>query len=552
MVERRSGPPSRGGFGGGAGRSSGFGGGSGRSGGGSRSGGFGGGAGRGGSPRGESRGDRPSFGDRPPRREGGNDRPFGDRPQRSFSDRPPRRDGGGFGDRPRGDRPNGDRPGGDRPFGDRPPRREFNDRPPRSFDDRPKRDFGDRPPRRESGGFGDRPPRGDRPSGDRPGGDRPFGDRPPRREFNDRPPRRDGDESGPRRSFQRDGFGASRPRDGERPKREGSDDFRPPRREGFESRPPRREEGDRPSSDRPQRREYSSDRPQRSEGRRDAPPRNAGFGEERYERIAKEDAKTAGEAHAEHSHNPEALAVKGHEMLVYGVHAVQAALRNAARKVTAIWVTDIGHDHLKEAHDEARHPKPETMERKDIERRLPAGAVHQGIAVAVEPLDDVFLTDIIAAANAPDAGRHVVVVLDEVTDPHNVGAILRSMSMFGAKALIVHKRNAPSVTGSMAKTATGAIEHIPMVPVTNLSQAMEELKSNGFYCLGLDEDATISIDEAPKTGHIALVLGAEGEGLRAKTRTTCDAIASIPSFGEIKSLNVSNAAAIALYTVTKP
>jgi 23S rRNA (guanosine2251-2'-O)-methyltransferase len=243
--------------------------------------------------------------------------------------------------------------------------------------------------------------------------------------------------------------------------------------------------------------------------------------------------------------------MKGHEMLVYGVHAAQAALKNPNRKVTAIWVSDIGSAHLEDGFDAARHPEAEVVTKRDIEHKLPAGAVHQGIAIAVEPLDDVYLSDILTAANTANADRSVVVVLDEVTDPHNVGAVLRSMAMFGAKAMIVHKRNAPSITGVMAKIATGAIEHVPMVAVTNLSQALEEMKLAGFYCLGLDENATISLGEVPTDRHIALVLGNEGEGLRAKTRTTCDAIVSIESFGAIKSLNVSNAAAIALYSITK-
>jgi 23S rRNA (guanosine2251-2'-O)-methyltransferase len=125
------------------------------------------------------------------------------------------------------------------------------------------------------------------------------------------------------------------------------------------------------------------------------------------------------------------------------------------------------------------------------------------------------------------------------------------MSVFGAKAMIVHKRNAPGVTGTMAKIATGAVEHIPMVPVVNLGGALEELKNAGFFCLGLDENADYPLSSAPTDGHIALVMGAEGEGLREKTRSLCDAIANIPTMGDIKSLNVSNAAAIALYAVTQ-
>lgn len=514
MADKRSGPPSRGG---------------------PSKGGFsrGGGAGRSGNSRGgDSRGAAPrggSFGGRGGEGRGGEGRPFGDRPQRS----------GGFEDRPR---------------------RSFGDRPQRSggFEDRPRRDFGDRPPRDNTRGTEDRAPRRDR--------DMPFEDR-------------------PRRSFKNDGFGASRRRDdadtrrprsndGDRPQRSGGFEDRP--RRDFGDRPPRRDFGDRPQrsgdfGDRPPRREFNSDRPRRDFGDRpprrdfgDRPPRrdhdNGGFEPRKFESRKGFDSRPDGRDDrpmrqsrditvSSESELPK-LGMKGHELVIYGVHAVQAALRNPKRAVTTIWVTDIGEAHLADAYDATRHPETITLTRREIEQRLPEGAVHQGIAIAVEPLEEMYLSDVLAAANAPNADRQLIVVLDEVTDPHNVGAIMRSMSMFGASALIVHKRNAPSITGVMAKIATGAVEHVPMIPVTNLAKAMEELQMAGFYCLGLDEDAAFPINEAPKTGHMALVLGAEGDGLREKTRTTCNAIASIPAFGEIKSLNVSNAAAIALFSVS--
>lgn len=444
--------------------------------------------------------DRPKrdFGDRAPRRERSSD----DRPRRSYDDKPKR----DFGDRPsRREGSSEDRP-----------RRSFNsDRPKRDFGDRPKRDFGDRPPRKD---FGDRPPRREGSSEDRPRrsyDDRPkrdFGDRPPRKDFGDRPPRREYSDDRPRRSYD------------DKPKRDFGD--RPPRREYSEDRP-KRSFDDKPKrdfGDRPERKKFDSDF---------TPKKREGF-EKRSE--------SAGD-------KPDAI--KGHELLFYGVHAVHAALRNTARKVVQIWATESGQERLMEAWDKKRHPQPEIVERRDLDRRLSEGAVHQGMAIAVEPLQDVFLTDIMAAANAPNAERHVIVILDEVTDPHNVGAVLRSMSAFGAKAMIVHKRNAPGITGVMAKIATGAVEHVPMVAVTNIAQAMEELKNAGFFILGLDENADYLIQKAPTDGPVALVLGAEGEGLRAKTRTTCDAIASIETFGDIKSLNVSNAAAIALFALTK-
>lgn len=446
---------------------------------------------RGGKPGGKFGGKKPFGG----KSGGGFKKPFGDKPKRSFrddGDDRPKRD---FGDRPkRSFRDDGDTPRRsfrDRDDGFKKPRRDFgDDRPKRSFDDKPRR------PRRDDGDTGHdfaprRAPRGD------------FGDR-PKRDFGDRPKRDFGDK--PRRSF-RDGDDRPKRDFGDRPKRSFDDrdgGFKKPRRDFGDDRPRRS------FDDRPPRRDYKRDRDD-----------NAG---------------------------PD---MAGHELVLYGVHAVQAALRNPNRTVKALWVTDIGQEKMGEAFDDTRHPKPVIMERRDIERKLPEGAVHQGLAAVVEPLSDVFLTDIVHAANLDTDNRHVVVILDEVTDPHNVGAVLRSMSAFGAKAMIVHKHNAPNINGVMAKIATGAVEHVPMIPVVNIAGAMEELKKAGFFVLGLDENADYPITSAPSDGHICLVLGAEGEGLRAKTRTTCDAIAGIPTFGDIKSLNVSNAAAISLFAVTQ-
>lgn len=315
--------------------------------------------------------------------------------------------------------------------------------------------------------------------------------------------------------FKKDGFKKDFKKDGDRPKRNFRD------RDG--DRKPRRSFDDRPKrdfGDRPPRRSFD-----------DRPPR--------FERRPRSSSEAG--AHGR----------DGHELVLFGLHAVQAALRNEKRKVKVIWATENGEERLREAYDETRHPEIKIVEKRDLERKLPDGAVHQGMAVAVEKLEEVFLTDVLHAANLETEARHVVVILDEVSDPHNVGAVMRSMSVFGAKALIVHKHNAPNVTGTMGKIATGALEFVPMIPVVNIAGAMEELKRAGFFVLGLDENADYPLSGAPSDGHIALVLGAEGEGLREKTRKTCDAIASIETFGDLKSLNVSNAAAIALYAATQ-
>jgi 23S rRNA (guanosine2251-2'-O)-methyltransferase len=169
------------------------------------------------------------------------------------------------------------------------------------------------------------------------------------------------------------------------------------------------------------------------------------------------------------------------------------------------------------------------------------------VVIEVEPLEDIWLADLLA--EAPE--RAVLLVLDQVTDPHNVGAILRSAAAFGAGAVILTERNAPSTTGVLAKAASGAIEHVPLVHVTNLSRALIELQEAGYWCVGLAEEAKHHLDGIDLSAKTALVLGAEGEGLRRLTREHCDELARLPTGGAIGSLNVSNAAAVALYEARK-
>lgn len=193
------------------------------------------------------------------------------------------------------------------------------------------------------------------------------------------------------------------------------------------------------------------------------------------------------------------------------------------------------------------------MSRDALDDLLPPGAVHQGYAALVDPLPTVAIEDICDRAEVNPTS--LVVVLDQVSDPQNIGAILRSAAVFGALAVIVQDRHAPEVTGAMAKAASGAVEHIPLVRVTNIVRALETLKASEFWCIGLDSDAARPIEEAPAAARQALVMGAEGPGMRRLTSDACDLTVRIESAlgsaGPIRSLNVSNAAAVALYALSR-
>jgi 23S rRNA (guanosine2251-2'-O)-methyltransferase len=228
---------------------------------------------------------------------------------------------------------------------------------------------------------------------------------------------------------------------------------------------------------------------------------------------------------------------------LYGHHAVAAALKNPARQITRLLATPQAAERL---HAECPDTKPETAERGTIESLVPEGAVHQGIALQASPLPATALED--AAASVSGSG--LLLVLDQVTDPQNVGAILRSAAAFGAKALIMPQRHAPPVTGALAKAASGALEHVPLVTVTNLDRGLKTLKQADFWILGLDADADTSIAETTIDGKLVLVLGAEGAGLRRLTAERCDLLLRLPMTGPIPSLNVSAAAAVALYALS--
>jgi len=232
---------------------------------------------------------------------------------------------------------------------------------------------------------------------------------------------------------------------------------------------------------------------------------------------------------------------------LYGTHAVEAALINPRRHVKRILATVTAIEGMAATLAQAadmRRPGVEEKTREEIERMLPVSAVHQGIAIQVEPLPDLDIDDVATLERGQSA---VVMVLDQVTDPHNVGAVLRSAAAFGARAVIVTERNAPGESGALAKAASGALDLVPLVRATNLSRALERLATLGYWRIGLDGDATKNLADTDTTGPVAFVLGAEGAGLRRLTAEKCDFLARLPINPQVESLNVSNAAAIALY-----
>jgi 23S rRNA (guanosine2251-2'-O)-methyltransferase len=239
---------------------------------------------------------------------------------------------------------------------------------------------------------------------------------------------------------------------------------------------------------------------------------------------------------------------------IYGRHAVTAALANPLRRVQRFLCL---RDNIEEAalllaagRACERPQRPEPVERRALEALLPTDAVHQGLALEARPLDAADLEDVLAAIPAEGAPQ-LLLLLDQVTDPHNVGAILRSAAAFAVLAVVVPEHGAPPITGALAKAASGALETVPLVRVTNLSRALERVKQEGFWCVGLDSDASESLAALDLPARIALVLGAEGTGLRRLVREQCDYLARLPMRGALHSLNVSNAAAVALYAVTE-
>ena len=234
--------------------------------------------------------------------------------------------------------------------------------------------------------------------------------------------------------------------------------------------------------------------------------------------------------------------------LIYGTHAVRAALGNTKRVINTLFATQNAANELSDVLRQ-RHVQPFIKNAGELAQMLPPDAVHQGVVLDCAPLPSVSLSDAAASGKT-------LVLLDQVSDPRNVGAILRAAAVFGAGAVIVTRRNSPPAGGTLAKTAVGALEIVPLIEVANLARALEDLHKAGYMSVGLDEGGEVLIDAVPQDRPLALVMGAEGPGLRRLTRETCDMLARLPvaeaAEGEaFATLNVATATAVTLYALSK-
>src|SRR5262245_8091995 len=229
-------------------------------------------------------------------------------------------------------------------------------------------------------------------------------------------------------------------------------------------------------------------------------------------------------------------------VILYGWHTVKAALENPARRTRHLYATENAARRLA-ADGVTPRTAPEIVRPDVIARRLGPDAVHNGLLAEADPLPSPELEEIEPAG--------IVLVLDQITDPHNVGAILRTAAGFAVDAVITTARHSPEATGVLAKSASGALEYVPIVTVQNLARALATLRERGYFLVGLDSTGDADLGDAALRAPLALVVGAEGKGLRQLTRATCDQVARLDLPGRIKSLNVSNAAALALYIATR-
>lgn len=232
-------------------------------------------------------------------------------------------------------------------------------------------------------------------------------------------------------------------------------------------------------------------------------------------------------------------------MWLYGKHAVKAALQNPQREVLRFVISENNIDFAEECR--TRGVKTEIADKNFFAATFGKDATHQGCAVQVRKLPEVFIEDIIE----DESDTRPIVFLDKVTDPQNVGSIMRAAAVFGARAIVVAEDNSPELTASAAKTASGAVEIIPIIRVTNLVHTIKDLKKKGFWCIGLDERGDKTINEVSLDGKFIFVIGSEGSGMRRLTRETCDFLVQLPCYDKFSTLNAAQAATVALYEILR-
>lgn len=236
----------------------------------------------------------------------------------------------------------------------------------------------------------------------------------------------------------------------------------------------------------------------------------------------------------------------GDRYWLYGLHAVRAALNNQERVKHRLVATQNAAEKLPQADIPV-----EILSRPAIDKLLPPDAVHQGAALFVEQLPLGALGDVLDGQDIQDGQDKPIIILDQVTDPQNTGAIFRSAAAFGACAVVTTHRHSAPESGALAKAASGGLDIVPYIRVTNLAQAMETLGAEGFFILGLDAEGPDEISQVKIDGRVALVLGAEGKGLRQLTRQLCTSLVRLPMSDKIDSLNVASTAAVALYELAR-
>jgi len=236
---------------------------------------------------------------------------------------------------------------------------------------------------------------------------------------------------------------------------------------------------------------------------------------------------------------------------IYGKHSVESAIKNPERLINKILCSQDNFDHFDSLckENDKKHIEIKVVDKREITNHLTSDATHQGVMAQAKPLELYSIEEVCALANNKENCN--VIILDQVTDPHNVGAIIRSAAAFGTLAVILTDKNSPNETGSMCKTSAGTIEYMPVCKVLNLARALDVLKKAGFWTIGMDGHAKQTVSSVNKAGKNAIVMGSEGKGMRRLTEENCDITIKLPMAKNVESLNVSTAASIVLYEFSK-